>query len=166
MFTGQGCDVIGIALGRRPYGCCVPDFSPSALRSARVRAGLTQHELARLVGVSGGERVSVWERGEMAPRARTVSALAIALNVSVEELLGIASEAPDLRALRRRVALSTAEVAESAFVSTSTYERWERGVSSRMPGVDSLRGMAAKLAVDQLAVRRAFQLAVKNARHA
>lgn len=144
----------------------MPDFSPSALRAARVRAGLTQHELARLVGVSGGERVSVWERGEMAPRAQTVSALASVLNVSVDELLGIASETPDLRALRRRVALSTSQVAESAFVSTSTYERWERGVGSHMPGVDSLKGMATKLGVDQLTVRRAFEIAVSNARNA
>ncbi|WP_158607488.1 helix-turn-helix domain-containing protein [Flexivirga caeni] len=143
----------------------MPDFSPSALRAARARAGLTQHEVARLVGVSGGERVSLWERGEMAPRAGTVRALATVLNVSVEELLGIASETPDLRALRRRVALSTAEVAQSAFVSTSTYERWERGVGSQMPAADSLKGMAAKLGVDQLTVQRAFEVAVKNARN-
>lgn len=100
----------------------------------------------------------------MAPRARTVAALADALDVSVEELMGIASEAPDLRALRRRVALSTAEVAESAFVSTSTYERWERGVGGHAPAVDSLGGMAAKLEVELVTLRRAFELAIKNAR--
>lgn len=148
------------------YGCAMPDFSPSALRTARLRAGLTQHELAQLVGVAGGERISVWERGEMAPRARTVGALARVLNVSVDELLGIASETPDLRALRRRAALSAAEVAESAFVSTSTYERWERGVGSRVPADDSLEGIAGKLGVDQRTVQRAFEMAVKNARNA
>lgn len=153
-----------LASPRTPYGGCVPDFSPSALRSARARAGLTQHELARLVGVSGGERVSLWERGEMAPRAQTVSALAKALNVPVEELLGIASETPDLRALRRRVALTTADVAQSAFVSTSTYERWERGVGRQMPALDSVQGMAEKLGVDRATVERAIELAMKNAR--
>jgi transcriptional regulator with XRE-family HTH domain len=43
-------------------------LNPEALRAARVRAGLTQHELARLVGVAGGERVSRWELGTSRPR--------------------------------------------------------------------------------------------------
>ena len=35
---------------------------PVALRDARLRMGLTQHELARLI-VAGGERISRWELG-------------------------------------------------------------------------------------------------------
>ena len=36
---------------------------PLALRDARLRMGLTQHELARLIDVAGGERISRWELG-------------------------------------------------------------------------------------------------------
>ena len=43
-------------------------MDPGALRAARERAGLTQHQLARLVGVAGGERVSRWELGTSEPR--------------------------------------------------------------------------------------------------
>ena len=43
-------------------------IDPSALRTARESAGLTQHELARLVGAAGGERVSRWELGASVPR--------------------------------------------------------------------------------------------------
>ncbi|WP_425577343.1 helix-turn-helix domain-containing protein [Nocardioides endophyticus] len=43
-------------------------LDPSVLRAAREEAGLTQHELARLVGVAGGERISRWELGASVPR--------------------------------------------------------------------------------------------------
>ncbi len=47
----------------------VSGIDPSELRAARESAGLTQHELARLVGAAGGERVSRWELGVRFVRA-------------------------------------------------------------------------------------------------
>jgi transcriptional regulator with XRE-family HTH domain len=49
---------------------------PEALRAARIRAGLTRPELARLVGVAGGERVSRWELGTSSPRPEILHQLA------------------------------------------------------------------------------------------
>jgi len=43
---------------------------PVALRDARFRMGLTQHELARLINVTGGERISRWDRGRRGTRRR------------------------------------------------------------------------------------------------
>ena len=43
----------------------------AALRAARIRAGLTQHALVRLIGVAGGERISPWELERSALRAET-----------------------------------------------------------------------------------------------
>jgi len=60
---------------------------PLALRDARLRLGLTQHELARLIDVAGGERISRWGLGSSAPRAELRHRLAEALNVGVADLL-------------------------------------------------------------------------------
>src|SRR5665647_3888120 len=55
--------------------------APLALRDARIRMGLTQHELARLIDVAGGERISRWELGSSALRPEMLHRLAQALNV-------------------------------------------------------------------------------------
>jgi DNA-binding XRE family transcriptional regulator len=60
---------------------------PVALRDARLRMGLTQHELARLIDVAGGERISRWELGSSAPRPEILHRLAQALNVDAADLL-------------------------------------------------------------------------------
>jgi len=57
------------------------DVDPLALRDARIRMGLTQHELARLIDVAGGERISRWELGSSALRPEMLHRLAQALNV-------------------------------------------------------------------------------------
>jgi len=50
-----------------------------ALQRARSARGLTQGQLARVIDVSGGERVSEWERGVKAPAVRIIPELAAAL---------------------------------------------------------------------------------------
>lgn len=99
---------------------------PAALRAARLAAGMTQHQLARVVGAAGGERISRWELGTSTPRPSTVLRLARALQVEPGDLLG-ASHAPDLRGLRLVAGLSTRQVAALAHVSEPTYRRWENG---------------------------------------
>jgi DNA-binding transcriptional regulator YiaG len=72
-----------------------------ALRAAREKAGLTQHELARVVGVVGGERVAMWERGRSRPRSpRILHALATAVGVPARSLLVPPEDGPTLRWLR------------------------------------------------------------------
>lgn len=79
-----------------------PEFNPAALRDARERAGLTQHELARNVGVAGGERISRWELGTSTPRAAVLHRLAKALGVATQDLLESSDGPPTLRLLRLR----------------------------------------------------------------
>lgn len=102
-----------------------------ALRAARERAGLTQHQLARLLGVAGGERVSTWERGSADPTPATLRRAATELKVPLVDLVWFDGEVPDLRALRLRAGLDATSVAEAASVSPKTYWRWEAQGSSR-----------------------------------
>ena len=98
--------------------------------AVRTNRSLTQHQLARAVGVAGGERVSEWERGVAEPRARLVPRLAEALGVSPVELLALPAGV-DLRALRMMAGRSAPEVAAGVNVSVHTFLRWEAG--ERLP---------------------------------
>lgn len=120
---------------------------PAALRAARERAGLTQHQLARLVGVAGGERISRWELGASEPRPDIVVRLAKALDLPALQLLEIVDEVPDLRALRFAAGLSAVEVAARVHVSKTTYQHWESGRWERMPERRNLQALARALSV-------------------
>ena len=119
---------------------------PVALRDARLRMGLTQHELARLIDVAGGERISRWELGSSAPRPEVLHRLAQALNVGVAELLD-AGGPTDLRRLRTSAGLSARTLAARAHVSVPTYVRWESGRTKRLPARQALKPLAKALNV-------------------
>ena len=104
--------------------------SGEAILTARTKRRLTQHQLARALGIAGGERVSEWERGVAEPRARLVPRIAEALGVPPIELLQL-SAGVDLRALRMIAGRSAPEVATGVNVSVHTYLRWEAG--ERLP---------------------------------
>ena len=125
--------------------------SPAALRAARETAGLTQHQLARLVGVAGGERVSRWELGVSEPRPDILIRLAKTLRLRVIELLDVEATGPDLRALRLIVGMSAAEIAAAAHVSKATYLRWESGRWKRQPSPTQVMALASALRVKQAA---------------
>ena len=57
------------------------------IKALRLEKGLTQPQLAQLVGVSKG-MISIWENNINEPKASYVKALSIALDVSVSVLLG------------------------------------------------------------------------------
>lgn len=59
----------------------------SKLRELREHAGLSQRELARMIG-QDSSNVSYWERTEKIPRSELLVPIAKALGVTVEELLG------------------------------------------------------------------------------
>ena len=108
---------------------------PAALRGARQRAGLTQGQLARALGLAGGEAVSVWERGAFEPKtAAQLHRLADVLDVPVADLLRRDGGKLDLRYLRLAAGLESADVADRLHVALSTYRRWERGAWTRTPG--------------------------------
>ncbi|MFZ1286574.1 MAG: helix-turn-helix transcriptional regulator, partial [Candidatus Phosphoribacter sp.] len=97
------------------------EFDASALRAARTRVALTQHELAVAVGVGGGERVSLWELGVAVPRPELVARLCDVLDVAPEVL--VPGGGRSLRVLRLRAGLSAGRLARAAHVSLPAYKR-------------------------------------------
>ena len=138
---------------------------PAALRDARLRMGLTQHELARLIGVAGGERISRWELGSSAPRPEILHRLAQALNVGAADLLEIGGSA-DLRRLRTSAGLSARTLAAQAHLSVPTYVRWESGRNKRLPARQALNPLAKALNVTVEDVESALVTARANASQA
>ena len=61
--------------------------SISALRALREKSGISQHELARQIG-ERQSNVSFWELTGTLPRSDKLAPIALALGVTVEELLG------------------------------------------------------------------------------
>ena len=57
------------------------------LKIARIKAGMTQAEVAQAVGVNQAS-VSLWESGVTLPRAATLVALADLYCCTIDELLG------------------------------------------------------------------------------
>ena len=133
----------------------VSGLDPSQLRAAREKAGLTQHELARLVGAAGGERVSRWELGTSVPRPDFVVKLARALDIPPHRLIHLDGDVSDLRALRLQAGLTVLELAGSVNVAVPTYYAWEQGRWTRLPGPQSLEGLAEPVELVVAAFREA-----------
>lgn len=142
-----------------------PDVDPVSLRAARLRMGFTQHELARLINVAGGERISRWELGSSTPRPEILHRLAQALNVDAADLLDAGGPA-DLRRLRTSAGLSARTLAAQAHVSVPTYVRWESGRTKRLPDRSALKLLAAALNVTIGDVESAIVTARANASQA
>lgn len=120
----------------------VSGLDPSELRAAREKAGLTQHELARIVGAAGGERISRWELGTSVPRPDFVVKLAKALDIPTLRLIHLDGDVPDLRALRLQAGLTAPELAAAVQVAVPTYYAWEQGRWTRLPAPASLEALA------------------------
>ncbi len=142
----------------------VSGLDPSELRAAREKAGLTQHELARLVGAAGGERISRWELGTSVPRPDFVVKLARALDIPTRRLIHLDGEVPDLRALRLQAGLTVPELAASVNVAVPTYYAWEQGRWTRFPAPESLEALARALGESVEVVIAAFHEAQRQRR--
>jgi transcriptional regulator with XRE-family HTH domain len=134
----------------------VSGVDPSALRAAREKAGLTQHELARIVGAAGGERISRWELGTSVPRPDFLVKLAQALDVPTMRLIRLDGGVADLKALRLRAGLSVSTLAAAANVAVPTYYTWEQGRWSHLPELASREPMARVLGVSVDVIDAAF----------
>ena len=62
-------------------------FLGNIIKKAREQAGLTQEELAGLIGISR-TAIARYELGEIEPKIRNLIAIAETLNVSIDYLLG------------------------------------------------------------------------------
>ena len=103
------------------------------MREARRAAGMTQAELARRVGVAGGERVSVWERGLAAPSAVAVARMAEVLGVDPVALSGSSGEMSPMATLRVQAQLTSSGLAEAMGVTARTISRWESPKTTDVP---------------------------------
>jgi transcriptional regulator with XRE-family HTH domain len=84
-----------LTMNRKPVSLCSmidQSYLSKAIRSARRRAGLSQVELAELVGVRQSS-VSQWERGSTKPSTVHLLTLAARLGCTLGELIG-AHETP------------------------------------------------------------------------
>jgi len=133
-----------------------PALDGEALRRARERAGLSQNELARRVGLAAGDRISRWERGEARPRSpRTLHDVARALGVDARGLLLPPESGPNLRWLRFAAGLSVEELAAATNSGVSTVKRWEAdGRATLSPRI--LAALATALCTTPEAVQSAL----------
>ena len=139
-------------------------IDPNALRAAREDADLTQHQLARLVGAAGGERISRWELGTSSPRPDFLVRLAKALDIPTLRLIHLDGDVPDLRALRLQAGLTVPELAASMNVAVPTYYAWEQGRWTRLPAPQSLEALARALGESVEVVVAAFHEAQRQRR--
>jgi transcriptional regulator with XRE-family HTH domain len=65
------------------------DIVPNKLREYRIKAGLTQKQLAKIVGVNSAERISHWETGNNVPRIEYLLKLGMVYKTSPKELYPI-----------------------------------------------------------------------------
>jgi len=98
----------------------------AALRRARLAAGMTQADLAKVLGVAGPERISSWEHETNQPHVNQIPVLAKLLSVSPDVLL-VGDSRNRLRVLRWEAGLSLDELADELHVGRNTYQRWETG---------------------------------------
>jgi transcriptional regulator with XRE-family HTH domain len=117
----------------------------TALRQARLTAGLTMSEVAEAVGVADGARIGAWEHGLEQPHPRFIPKLAKVLDLPVTALLVRKGLEPSLADLRVTKGLTLTELASSAGIPRTTCHRLEQGVSARDPDQVTLSALASAL---------------------
>lgn len=155
-------DSEGASGGRPPaliLGAVTSGLDARALRVARERSGLTQSDLARKIGVVGGERVSRWELGRSQPRPDLLVRMAQELGIRPRQLVSTAGSVPDLRALRLAAGLDAYEVANAVHLSLPTYRKWEQGRWGQLPPAATVTALAKTLRSSPAEVERAFRSA-------
>ncbi|MBI4469801.1 MAG: helix-turn-helix transcriptional regulator [Acidobacteria bacterium] len=78
---------------------------PNYLRTYRKRAGLSQDEIAFLLGARSGAKVSRYERFRREPSLRTALAYESVFRIPVRELFAGIYEEAELKTLKRRKVL-------------------------------------------------------------
>jgi len=122
-------------------------FSRRGLKSLRKRLDLSQQQLAKLLHVAP-VTVASWEAGRTRPRPDRLAQIVALRSMKPEEVdqaLGRepappAMSADDVKALRQKIGLTQAELAQLLGVSTAAVTSWESGRTS--PARDKRRGLA------------------------
>lgn len=109
------------------------------IRSFRIEKGLTQNQLAELLGESSGRVVYAWEKGNGKPDCDKTAKLCAVLGVSADELLGCKTDAPTLSEwsmIKKYRVLDEHGKELTDYVLNSEYNRT---VASRIPRVRMIR---------------------------
>jgi transcriptional regulator with XRE-family HTH domain len=131
-------------------------FDPDRLRNARIQAGLTQAELARLVGTDHTV-IARYEAGERTPYVERLATLAAALGITPAALTQ-GNEIGNLAQLRSRAGLSQNTTAQRAGLVRTTYAAIERGEIATLD-TDTATRLAAALEVDPKVILSAHSIA-------
>ena len=109
-------------------------ISGDVLREARLRAGLSQAELARRAGTHRSA-IGRWERGEALPSLETLRELVRACGLELSFRIANADlEDHDLTLIRRALGMSPAERFARAQDSTQSVRRLWRGATPEARG--------------------------------
>lgn len=118
------------------------------LARARDAAGLSQRALAEAIHMTDEDRIRLWERGEARPQPRVIPLLAQALRVDPLDLLGGASDTPDLTRLRVAAGMTLHDMAARVGLPVTSYHRLERrGAPQDGLGPEKVRALAAALGI-------------------
>lgn len=134
------------------------------IKNRRKQLGLTQLQLAKRVGVSHVS-ISSWERGDTAPKGKSLMRLAhgleVELNTLIESFFGFeqderASEASDhldrcastIKTLRLKAGLSQPELGALTGFSDVSISKWE--AAKVQPKMDSLIALSRAFGVNML----------------
>jgi DNA-binding XRE family transcriptional regulator len=104
----------------------------TALRQARLTAGLTMSEVAEAVGVGDGARIGAWEHGLEQPHPRFIPKLAKVVELPVMALLIGKGLEPSLADLRVTKGLTLTELASSAGIPRTTCHRLEQQLVAKV----------------------------------
>lgn len=110
------------------------------IRNCRLRAGMTQAELAEKAGTSG-KSISIWENELFEPRISSLILIAQALGVTVDHLL---DTEPPLQYSSRRLTELLDEEGDANFCDATGFTemqvwRWRNGAE---PTISTLRRLA------------------------
>lgn len=110
----------------------MPSVPRPGLARLRVDAGLSQRQLADLLGLTSPRAVKAWEAGDYAPGVAQVPALARALGVSVEAVVAavVSEDADDERTRAQAARPSPDELLESVELQARALE----GLARRLRG--------------------------------
>lgn len=82
-----------------------PEAMAGFFKEARIKAGLTQKEVAYALGYSSAQFVSNWERGKCGVPLETLTKLIAVLNLKRSEVIDLILE-NEQKSLRRSLAIS------------------------------------------------------------
>ena len=122
------------------------DSIAARIKEAREAAGLTQAQLAKIVGTTS-QNISQYERGLRKPKIEMMKKLADALGCSAsdfdESLAALVSVGDNIRYWRKNEGMTIREFSEKAGVNSETIRQYENG--SMSPKKDDVKKMASAL---------------------